>query len=84
MACAMGLGIEGYDQQKDVVQRWWFGTTHKSEKELFLQLAANINLYVAQKRDSDGVLLTRKAMVMCRMALNLIGIWEERQLSPDL
>lgn len=53
-------------------------------KRFFLKLAADVNRCVAQQRDSEGVLFTRKAMIRCGMALNLNGIWEERQLSPEL
>lgn len=53
-------------------------------KRYFLQLAADVARSVFQQRDSDGVLFTRKAMIRCGMALNLNGVWEERQLSPEL
>lgn len=53
-------------------------------KRFFLRLAADVVRCVAQKRDSEGILLIRKAMIRCGMALNLNGIWEERQLSPEL
>ena len=53
-------------------------------KRFFLQLAAAAVRDVAQQRDSDGVLYTRKAMIRCGMALNLNGRWEVKQLFPHL
>lgn len=39
---------------------------------------------VNSMRDKNGLSYVRKAMVMCGLALNLNGGWEERQLSPEL
>lgn len=39
---------------------------------------------MSNNRDKDGVLLIRKAMIRCRMGLNLNGLWEEGQLSQEL
>lgn len=53
-------------------------------KQFFLSMAADVVRTVGQQRDKDGILYTRKALVRCGMALNLNGLWEERQLSPEL
>lgn len=53
-------------------------------KAFFLRLAAAVVRDVSERRDKDGVLLVRKAMIRCGMALNLNGLWEEQQLSPEL
>lgn len=37
-----------------------------------------------RKKDADGVLSTREAMIRWGMALNLNSICEERRLSPEL
>lgn len=53
-------------------------------KKFFLSMAADVVRTVGQQRDQDGILYTRKALVRCGMALNYNGLWEERQLSPEL
>ena len=35
-------------------------------------------------RDKDGMTYARKAMIMCGMSLNTNGVWEEKQLKPEL
>lgn len=39
---------------------------------------------VNSRRDSDGILYSRQAMIHCGLALNLNRQWEERQLAPHL
>lgn len=53
-------------------------------KVFYLKLAADVVREVDNQRDSDGVSLSRKAMMGCGMALNLNGRWEVRQLFPHL
>lgn len=53
-------------------------------KAYFLNLAAAVVRDVSQRRDKDGVLLVRKAVICCGLGLDLNGLWEERQLSPVL
>lgn len=63
---------------------WWSCTTHQSRNALFSKTAGDVTCCVAQQRDLQGVFLARKAMMSCGIALNLNGIWEESQLSPEL
>lgn len=53
-------------------------------KRYFLSIAADVVRAVALKRDKNGVLFTRKAMIRCGFALKLNGDWEVRQLKPEL
>lgn len=52
--------------------------------EFFLHLAAEMVNSVDERRDKDSVLFKRMAMIRCGTALNLNGIWELPQLSPEL
>lgn len=53
-------------------------------KNFFLRLAADAVNDVNKQRDADGLSFARKAMIMCGLALNTSGVWEERQLKPEL
>ena len=55
-----------------------------SGKKYFLGLAADMVRTVSAQRDSDWILYTRKALIRCGMAMNINGLWEIRQLSPEL
>lgn len=52
-------------------------------KAFFLRISDAVVRDVSEKRDKDGVLLVRKAMISCGMALNLNGLWEEQYISPE-
>lgn len=53
-------------------------------KAYFLKLATAVVRHVSEVRDMDGVLLIRKAMIRCGLGLNINGLWEQEQLSPEL
>ena len=53
-------------------------------KRYYMQCAADVVRKLSMKRDKDGILITRKAMIMCGLALNTNGVWEVRQLKPEL
>lgn len=46
-------------------------------------MAADTVKDVNAMRDSDGLTYARKAMILCGMALNVNGKWEESQLKPS-
>ena len=49
-------------------------------KSFFLRLAADSVSDVIKQRDQHGIFYARKAMILCRMALNTNGRWEVGQL----
>lgn len=53
-------------------------------KAFFLRLAADSVRDVNKLRNTDGITYARKAMIICGMALNINGKWEEGQLKPEL
>lgn len=53
-------------------------------KAFFLRLAAASVADVNAQRDENGISYARKAMIICGLALNTNGRWEERQLKPEL
>lgn len=53
-------------------------------KSFFLRLAANSVHKVNAQRDKDGITYARKDMVRTGMALNLNGLWGEKQLFSEL
>ena len=53
-------------------------------KLFFLSLATKATDRVDRHRDENGITYTRKAMIMCGLALNTNGLWEEQQLTPRL
>ncbi|KAJ0397798.1 hypothetical protein ATCC90586_001667 [Pythium insidiosum] len=62
----------------------WSGKLLNPGKSFYLQLAAHCAEKVSAARDEDGISLVRKAMIMCGLAKNLNGVWEEQQLKPEL
>ncbi|KAG3233961.1 hypothetical protein PI124_g20980 [Phytophthora idaei] len=53
-------------------------------KHLFWALASRCIRAISKKRDKDGVLYPRKAMIQCGLSLELDGLWQESQLSEHL
>lgn len=53
-------------------------------KHFFLKLAADAVRDVNRQRDENRLTYVRKAMILCGLALNVNGVWEETQLSPEL
>ena len=53
-------------------------------KAFFLRIAAEAVAVINSQRDENGLTYARKAMIMCGMALNTNGKWEETQLKPEL
>lgn len=53
-------------------------------KSFFLQLARDTISEVNSLRDEKGVLYSRKSMMGCGMARSLNGMWDVRQLFPEL
>ena len=60
------------------------GKVHNPGKSYFLQLAARCVRDVNRERDEDGISFARKAMIITGLALNTNGLWEVRQLTPEL
>ena len=56
----------------------------ESGKVFFLELAAEAVKDVNKQRDKNGPSYSWKAMTRTGMALNLSGLWEEKQLFTDL
>ena len=50
-------------------------------KSFYLGLPAAAVRDVSAMRDADGIRYARKAMIRTGMALNINGLWEERQFS---
>lgn len=53
-------------------------------KRFFLKLAAEAVMEVNKQRDAEGITYARKSMILTGMALNTNGLWEEKQLTPEL
>jgi hypothetical protein len=53
-------------------------------KEFFLRLAADAVRDVNLMRDENGLTYSRKAMIRCGLALDVTGVWHEKQLSREL
>ena len=56
----------------------------KPWKGVFLRLSSEAVADVNVHRDVDGLSYARKSMIICGMALNTNGKWEESQLRPEL
>ena len=59
-------------------------TLNPQLRAYFLRLAADSVKDVNRMRDAEGLTYARKAMIMCGLALNTNGKWEETQLKPEL
>ena len=53
-------------------------------KVFFFRLAAEVVPGVNAQRDADCLTYARKALIICGIALNTNGKWEEGQLKPEL
>ena len=53
-------------------------------KQYFLRLAVRCIQDINRERDREGLTYARKAMIRTGMALNINGLWEEKQLYPKL
>jgi hypothetical protein len=60
------------------------GNSSNPGKRHFLQLASDAVRTVNNARDNNGVRFARKAMIRCRMGLDLCGECRIEQLSEDL
>ncbi|KAL0244865.1 hypothetical protein GEMRC1_008947 [Eukaryota sp. GEM-RC1] len=60
------------------------GKLKKPGKKYFLELASRCIQKLNEQHDDDGLTYPRKAMILCGLALNTTGRWEESQLKPNL
>ncbi len=54
------------------------------ENRFFLRMGAKADRWVNEQCDQTGLTYARKAMIRCRLSLDITGEWHEKQLNRDL
>lgn len=77
---------ERYKMEQRMKNEWSdaLGNIKNPGKSFFLELTKKATDQVNRQRDENGITYARKAMIMCGLALNTNGLWEEKQLTPKL